>query len=92
MIQLQRFATGVIGDLIRRQPPSAARTSFAWQLAVGTALARATSVELTGGTLTVRTRGPQWGAELERASPTIVARMQHLLGTTAVREMVVQNS
>jgi predicted nucleic acid-binding Zn ribbon protein len=81
MLPLQTFSTRVLTDLIRRQPPSPARTTFAWQLAVGPQLARATTVELRGGVLTVIARDAQWRAEIERARPTILKRLQELLNT-----------
>ena len=62
MIPLQNFSTGVVAEIVRRQPASKERTSFAWQLAVGTALARATNVELDeAGVLTVRSSDPALG-------------------------------
>ena len=53
MIPLQSFSSGVLAEIVRRQPASKERTTFAWQLAVGPALARATTVELTDGVLMV---------------------------------------
>jgi hypothetical protein len=90
MIPLQHFATGVLAEVIRRQPSSPARTAFAWQVAVGPALARATTVELSNGVLTVRPRDPRWGSEIERATDTILARLQHLLGASAVARIRVE--
>ena len=84
MVPLQDFAPGVLGEIIRRQPPSPARTSFAWSIAVGPALARLTSATLTGTVLTVRTRDPRWVKEIERARDTILKRMQDLLGRESV--------
>ena len=84
MVPLQNFATTVLGEVIRRQPESAARTAFAWQLSVGPALARSTTIELRAGVLAVRARDPRWTREIERASATILARMQHLLGRSAI--------
>ena len=86
MVPLQNFAPGVLADVIRRQPPSPARTSFAWTVAVGPALARSTTATLTGAVLTVRPRDQRWVKEVERARDTILARMQQLLG----RENVVR--
>ncbi|MEN3339986.1 MAG: Dna[CI] antecedent, DciA [Acidobacteriota bacterium] len=81
MIPLNNFAAGVLADLVRRQPASKERTAFAWQLAVGPALARATSVELDGGgILTVRGSDPRWVAEIDRARDGVLLKMQHLLG------------
>ena len=84
MVPLQHFAAGVLAEVVRRQPHSPHRTAFAWQLAVGPALARSTSVDLDHGVLTVRTRDPRWGHEIERAADTILRRMQHVLGPSAV--------
>ncbi len=81
---LQTFATGVLAEIIRRQPPTPARTAFAWSVAVGPALARSTTATLTGTVLTVRTRDPRWAKEVERARATILARMQELLGRESV--------
>jgi hypothetical protein len=84
MVPLQHFATRVVAEVIRRQPPSRERTTLAWQIAVGPALARWTTVDLEEGVLTVRARDPRWSAEVTRASGTIVSRMQNLLGPTTV--------
>ena len=90
MVPLQNFATGVLADIIRRQPPSPARTAFAWSVAVGPALARSTTVLLSSEVLTVRARDPRWAREIERAADTILARMQHLLGAANIARMVIE--
>ncbi len=90
MVPLQKFVKDVLAEAIRRQPPSPARTSFAWQVAVGPTLARVTTVELVKETLIVCARDPQWAVEITRASALILARMQELLGRE-VREIEVRN-
>ena len=89
MRPVQGIAVGVVADIIRQQPPSAARTSFAWSVAVGPALARATSVELRQQRLIVSARDPRWARELDRARDTILARVQLLLGADAVKELSI---
>ena len=89
MIPIQNFASGVLAEIIRRQPASKERTAFAWQLAVGQALARVTTVELREGVLTVRAADARWMRELRRALETILARMQHLLGRDAITRIVL---
>jgi predicted nucleic acid-binding Zn ribbon protein len=84
MLPIQNFSSGVLAEIIRRQPPSAARTRFAWQLAVGAALARATVVELADGVLTVRAVDRRWLREIDRERARITGRMQELLGRQAV--------
>ena len=89
MVPLQHFASNVLADVLRRQPSSAGRTSFAWHIAVGAGLARSTTVELADGVLHVRARDPRWAQEIERARDTILLRMQQLLGRTDVTRLVI---
>jgi hypothetical protein len=89
MVPLRHFASGVLAEVIRRQPPSRERTAFAWQIAVGPALARSTTVDLHDGVLRVRPRDARWAPEITRAAGTIVKRMQHLLGPAAVSQIEV---
>ncbi|HSC25895.1 MAG TPA: DciA family protein [Vicinamibacterales bacterium] len=84
MVPIQDFSTGVLGEILRRQPASKARTAFAWQLAVGPRLARMTTVELDAGVLTVRAADPRWLDEVRRAPNLILPRLQRLLGADAV--------
>ena len=86
---LQAFATSVLADMLRRQPSSRERTSFAWSVAVGPAIARATSVELAGDILTVRARDQRWAQEIHRNRATVLARLQQLLGNDVVRDVSV---
>ena len=87
MLPIQNFASGVLADIIRRQPASKERTAFAWTVAVGPALARAGTVYLDGTTLRVTPRDARWARELERARPAMLARMQALLGRDAVKDI-----
>jgi predicted nucleic acid-binding Zn ribbon protein len=80
VIPLQSFSSAVLAELVRRQPASPARTSFAWQVAVGPALARTTTVELTDGVLHVAARDPRWLKEIGAMRQQILLRLQHLLG------------
>ena len=89
MVPLQNFATGVLAEVIRRQPPSQSRTSFAWNVAVGPALARTTTATLSGTVLTVRARDQRWAKEVDRARDTILTRLQHLLGRESVVRMEI---
>ena len=89
MVPIQQFSPGVLAEIVRRQPASPERTAFAWQIAVGPAVARTTSVEIVNGVLHVVARDAHWGREVERASATILPRMQHLLGAEHVVAMRV---
>ena len=85
MLPVQGVATGVIAEILRRQPPSPEKTAFAWSVAVGPALARVTTVELRRHNLIVVARDARWQRELERARDTILARVQLLLGADLVK-------
>jgi predicted nucleic acid-binding Zn ribbon protein len=87
MHSIQTFAGGVLAQIVRRQAPSAERTKFAWQLAVGPALARATSVALEGTVLTVRAPDPRWLKEIDRAAPVILPKLQQLLGDDQITKI-----
>ena len=89
MLPIQQFSSGVLAEIIRRQPPSAERTAFAWQIAVGPAISRTTTIELVDGVLLVTARDPHWAHAVEQATQTILARMQHLLGPQAIKAVKV---
>jgi hypothetical protein len=87
MRSIQSFAGGVLAPLVRAQPPSPARTSFAWQLVVGPALARVTSVQLEGTTLEVHAKDRRWLQEIDRARGSLLPKLQDLLGREAVTKI-----
>lgn len=89
MQAFQSFAPAVLAEVIRRQPASKERTDFAWAVAVGPALARATTVELRNHNIIVCARDVQWARELERARDTILPRLQMLLGREVVKGMYI---
>jgi hypothetical protein len=89
MLPLQNIATSVLAEILRRQPASKERTAFAWSIAVGPALARATTVDLRNARLCVTVRDPRWALEIERANDTILKRVQLLLGPEAVKGIYV---
>lgn len=90
MIPIQNFSTSVIAEIVRRQPASKERTGFAWQLAVGQALARVTTVDLADGVLSVRAIDRRWLLEIERAREAVLQKMQHLLGRDEVARIVTR--
>jgi hypothetical protein len=89
VLPLQSLASGVLAEIIRRQPASKERTAFAWNVAVGPALARATTVDLEDRLLVVRAKDPRWAREVERARETVLARLRHLLGPEALTDLRV---
>lgn len=89
MIAVQSFASNVLAEVLRKQPSSPARTAFAWQLAVGPAMARWTSVALANGVLRVTTRDPRYAPEIARNADTILLRLQQLLGAADVKRLKI---
>jgi hypothetical protein len=90
MLPIQQFTPPVLAEMIRRQPSSDGRTRLAWQVAVGTKLARATSVQLAGGVLTVSATDPRWVAEIQAAREVVLRRLQDLLGPKAVSRISLE--
>jgi hypothetical protein len=90
MQSIQQFTPSVLAEVIRRQPSSDGRTNIAWQIAVGTKLARVTSVRLSAGVLTVSAGDSRWVTEIEAARETVLRRLQDLLGPDAVRRISLE--
>ena len=79
----------VLPALLARAPLTPDKVTFVWGLAVGSAIARATTATLADTVLTVRTADPAWAREVERSRTLILGRVQQLLGTTLVRSIVI---
>lgn len=87
MKSVQAVVTPVVAEILRRQPPSPARTALAWQMVVGPGLARATSVEMDGTTLRVSSADERWLQEITRARATIIPKLQQLLGADQITRL-----
>lgn len=87
MRSIHTFSGGVLAEILRRQRPSRGRTQLAWQLAVGPALARVTSVEMKDTTLIVSAHDPRWLKEIARAKPAILPKLQELLGRDHITQI-----
>jgi hypothetical protein len=82
-----------LGSILRNAPLSPGKVSFAWRAVVGPALDRVSRVSLRGdGALDVLAADERWRREFERAAPAIVMRLQELLGSDAVKRLVVRKS
>ena len=90
MLPIQQFSGSVLAEIVRRQPSTPERTAFAWQLAVGAKLARATNVTLHDGVLMVYSSDSRWTIEITRARGVILARLQQLLGPETVETLRVE--
>ena len=82
----------VLPALLARAPLTPEKVTFVWGLAVGSAIARATTVTLADTVLTVRTTDSAWAREVDRSRTLILARVQQLLGPALAQSIVVQRT
>lgn len=88
MVPARNVLPGVVADIVRKAPLSAEKVSFAWRIAVGPAIARVTSVELTGaGRLQVAAADQHWAREVHRSTRVILARLASMLGPGVVKDL-----
>lgn len=78
----------VVAEVIRKAPLTDEKVAFAWRLAVGPAIAKATTVRLSsGGTLHVKTDSPAWIDAIQKSAGMIRSRLGHFLGDEAVKSI-----
>jgi predicted nucleic acid-binding Zn ribbon protein len=92
MRPLTHAVPGALMYLLRETPLSDGKVAFAWNAAVGPAVARATRVKLEAGVLIVETTSPQWSREVKRSSSVILNRLQTMLGKDTVTGMTVRTT
>ena len=91
MLPLHSASARALQSLLNDQPVTAAKVVFAWQIAAGPAMARATSPIWSGdGVLRVRARDAAWRREVTRARPLIAQRIGQLLGPDVVKRLVIE--
>ncbi len=88
MQPLQHAIPDVLTHLLRNAPLSSEKVAFAWRAAVGPAMARASSVRLSGdGVIEVACADDHWRREIRRSLPIIRERLAALLGVEVVRRI-----
>jgi hypothetical protein len=80
MIPVQQFMPAALTEILRKAPLTPEKVAFAWRSAVGPAVDKATTIELRGSVLHVRTLDASWQRELERSAGLIRSRLVPLLG------------
>lgn len=92
MHALRTTSFEVLRQLLAGQPTSAAKVLFAWRIAAGPGLDRATRVSWQGdGALRVRAESPEWRHEVRRAKPVVQQRLEGLLGPGVVDAIIVED-
>ena len=89
MIPVNAFLPDALAEVIRKAPLNQDKVEFAWRTAVGPAVGRATTVQLRGAVLEVRTDGEAWRREIEHSAALIRSRLASLLGPDIVRGLNV---
>jgi len=88
MVPANKVMPLVVGDIIRKAPLTDAKVAFAWRLAVGPALGKATTVRLADdGTLYVKAEAQAWNDSIRASVGLIRSRLAHFLGETAVKRI-----
>ena len=82
---------GVLADVIKKAPLTPEKVAFAWRLAVGPAVGKATTVTLDGqGVLHVKANTPAWTAAVRKSRSLLHLRMNDLLGEGTVTSLQFQ--
>ena len=92
MEPLRTASARALQTLLNDQPVTAAKVAFAWQIAAGPALARATTTAFGDGILRVRARDVAWQREAARAKPIVAPRLEQLLGAGVIKKIVIEES
>jgi Dna[CI] antecedent DciA-like protein len=87
VIPVQQVIPGALEAVLRRTPLTREKVAFAWRVAVGPAVDRATMIDLRDNVLYVSAKDPAWHREIERSIPLIRKRLASLLGEHAVRRI-----
>jgi hypothetical protein len=85
VIAVQQFMPDAVAEILRKAPLTPEKVAFAWRSAVGSAVDKASTIELRNGVLQVRARDASWQREMERSAAVIRARLDALLGPGVVR-------
>ena len=79
---------GVVADVIRKAPLTDEKVAFAWRLAVGPAVDKATKVRLdANGTLHVSADAAAWLDGVRQSVGLIRSRLAHYLGEGAIKRI-----
>lgn len=89
MIPVHRFMSEALAEVLRKAPLTQDKIAFAWRAAVGPIVDKATTIEMHGRVLRVRTKDAAWQREVERSLAIVRSRMETLLGKGVVGDIRV---
>jgi Dna[CI] antecedent DciA-like protein len=88
VIKANQVLPGVVAEIIRKAPLTDEKVAFAWRLAVGPAINKATTVRLgSDGTLYLTAESKAWVDSVRDSVGIIRSRLAHFLGDDAVKRI-----
>ena len=88
VIKANQVMPAVVGEVVRKAPLTDEKVAFAWRLAVGPALGKATRVRLAAdGTLYVTADAPAWHDSIRASIGMIRSRLAHYLGENTIKRI-----
>jgi hypothetical protein len=88
VIKANQVLPGVVAEVIRKAPLTDEKVAFAWRLAVGPAIAKATTVRLApDGTLYLSAESKAWVDSVFDSVGIIRSRLAHYLGDNTVKRI-----
>jgi hypothetical protein len=92
VIKANQVMPAVVAEVIRKAPLTNEKVAFAWRLAVGPAVDKATKVRLDAdGTLYVSAKAA-WLDGVRQSVGLIRSRLAHYLGETAVKRISYEDA
>jgi predicted nucleic acid-binding Zn ribbon protein len=87
---LTAVVPSAVRTILQKGPMSPGKLRLAWRVAVGSAIDRATSVNmLANGTVEVAAEDLAWRREVRRSQSMILSRLQNLVGSKDVTRLKV---
>jgi predicted nucleic acid-binding Zn ribbon protein len=87
---LTAVVPSAVRTILQKGPMSPGKLRLAWRVAVGSALDRATTVNmLDHGTVEVTVEDAAWRREVKRSQDMILSRLQDLVGAAAVAKIKI---
>jgi hypothetical protein len=88
VIKVNQVMPAVVAGVIRKAPLTDEKVAFAWRLAVGPAVGKATTVRLgANGTLYVKADATAWNDAIAKSLGLIRSRLAHYLGDDAIKRV-----
>lgn len=92
MIPTRSIIPQVLAEMLQKAPLTPEKVAFAWRMAVGPTIDRASTVVLDeAGALHVAVSDPHWGPAIRKSSRLILERLAGLLGPGVVTRLVLRD-